>query len=423
MFYNKTLLHHKSLTPNLLFNYLTILLAFTIPFSIAGYNTIAGLLLITWIWEGNWQHKWYLIKQQKVFVWLLLFFSYYSLTLLWSDNTSVGLDALRKYYLFLLLPMLYTSLRPIFFIRVLHVFLSAMVISEILSYLIFFELMPYQNIFYWYPTNPSPFMSRGVYSVFLAFAIFLMITNLFNKKHTLIKTGIYLLFITTMLGNLFINAGRTGQFALAVGILVFLLDHFRFNIFKTLSFTIIACLIIFTVAFNLSPNFHLRSIETWNSIAYLFSHGTPLTDSAGFRIMAWQTAIEIFLHQPLLGVGIGDAQTAYQTALMSSFPQYHDYIIGLSDFHNTYLQIAVNGGGVALLLWCIFLYSLFTSLNEDRMYHSTGVLMLTLLTLYMMVGNLPAAYLTILFVLIMGITMKRTNLPSQINTADYTLER
>lgn len=401
-------MHFKSLSPNQLFNWLTVALAFSIPLSIGAYTLISALLAIVWVWEGDWRIKWKMIREQKVFWFISLFFLYYALTLTWSDHVAEGLSYLRKFYFFLLLPMFYTSLRSDYLASILKAFLAAMIISEVLSYLIFFELMPFQYKPTWSPADPSPFMSRGMYSFFLSFTVLLMVINLFEKRHTPLHTAIYLLFIITMLSNLFMNAGRTGQIAVIGGSIIYLLTYFKFNLLKTFSILTPIIATVFFLAYQMSPNFNQRSLETINSIAYMTANGTPLSDdSTGQRVMIWEVGMSIVNENPWFGIGLGDHTDVYQTVITNNFSSYPSFMSGFTDFHNTYLHITVNGGILALLLWLLLLWSFATSLTFESKYRSIGAIMLGLLALYMMIGNLPASYLTILFVLIMGITLKR----------------
>lgn len=401
----------KSQQANLLFQYATIALAFAIPLSIAAYTALSALLLILWIIEGNWNDKWKLIKNQPFFKAFGLFYLFLVISLLWSENLSLGLEHLRKYYfVVLLLPILYTSIDRKWIPKIYSAFLSAMIFSEILSYLIFFNLMPFKYKETWSSVDPSPFMHHTPYSIFLIFSIFLMLTRLLNEKKTKIQIIIYSFFILTMTANLFLNAGRTGQFSLLITLLVFLTVYFKFHWFKTLLLTTIISTAVFTIAFFSSPNFHNRSIETYQTFHYLITHGEPLkNDSTGFRFMMWQTAGAIISKDPLLGVGIGDERDAYNTTLSTKLPQLKDQIIGFSDFHNTFLQITVSAGliGLGLLLWVF--YTLSNNLSPNRELKTLGKIILTLWMCFMLIGNFPAAYLTVLIVLITAITLRHEN--------------
>ncbi|MDD5211697.1 MAG: O-antigen ligase family protein [Sulfuricurvum sp.] len=224
------------------------------------------------------------------------------------------------------------------------------------------------------------------------------------------QISIYSFFILTMTANLFLNAGRTGQFSLLITLIVFLTVNFKFHWFKTLLITITISTAVLTTAFFISPNFHNRSIETYQTFHYLITHGEALkNDSTGFRFMMWQTAGTIIREHPLIGVGIGDERDAYTTILSTKLPQFKDQIIGFSDYHNTYLQTAVSVGLTGLLLLLAMFYILYRNLSTNQKLRSIGTVMITLWLSFMLIGNFPAAYLTILFVLITSISLKREN--------------
>jgi len=397
----------KLFSSQLLFQYTLIVLAFAVPLSIAGYTALSALLLILWIIQGNWQAKWKMICSQPIFKMMGIFYLFLVLSLLWSDNLVQGFEHLRKYYLLLLIPIIYTSLDRQRIPQIFSAFLSAMIISEILSYLIFFDLMPFKYKESWSSIDPSPFMHHTPYSIFLIFSIFLMLTRLLKERKNTVQTIFYTFFIITMTINLFINAGRTGQFSLLIALIVFLSVYWRFSVLKTLVFTSLIASFIFSIAYVSSPNFHHRTNETYQTFHYLLTQGKPLSDSTGWRFMMWQTAGMVIAEHPIIGVGVGDERDAYHEVLDTKLPKFKDQISGFSDFHNTYIQIAVYSGMTGLILFGAIFFSLYRNLDSNKELKTIGTIMTTLILLFMFIGNFPAAYLTILFVLMTAITLKR----------------
>lgn len=402
-----TLVSFIRLDKKLLFQYTVIVLAFSIPLSIAAYTALSALLLVLWVIEGNWNEKWQLIRTQPFFKSIILFYLFIALSLLWSTDINHGLEHLRKYYILLLIPIIYTSFDRKWIPQIYSAFLAAMIISEILSYLIYFQLIPFKYKDSWSPLDPSPFMHHTIYSIFLIFSIFLMTIQLLHKQKTKFLMLIYSFFILTMTANLFINAGRTGQFSLLITLFIFLSIQFKLHWAKTLFAAIATSFILFTTAFFTSPNFHNRTLETYSSIDHFITEGSPLNDSTGLRFMMWKVAGDLIHDNPLLGVGIGDERNMYQKVLLKKSSELKNDISGFSDFHNTYLQITVEAGIVGLLMFCFVFYTLYKNLDTQHEFKLVGSIMLTLMLLYMSIGNFPAAYLTILFVLLTSITLKR----------------
>ena len=391
---------------NLLFNRLVIALAFIIPLSIAGYNLILAALTLTWVVEAKWKEKWEIIKVQPVFKAMLIYFIFLVFSLFWTENLSSGIHYVKQYYIFLLLPILYTSIDRSRIPQFFSAFLAAMIISEIISYLIYFNLMPFQFKPTWSSSDPSPFMMHSIYSLFLVFSIFLMFARLTYEHRTKFQTFFYTLFIITMTINLFINSGRTGQFTFLLAILVFVYLHYRLHWLKALLLGIPVLSIIFTIAFFGSPNFKNRTIETFKSIEYTLEKNEACNDSTGQRIMMWQVASQIIFEHPVLGVGIGDERDSYNSTLINDLPELHPYINTFSDMHNTYLKVFVATGAIGLLLFLWIFYLFFKELSLSEELHSVGGVLLIILLQYMFIGNLPAAHLTIMFLLMLSITLR-----------------
>ena len=67
-----------------------------------------------------------------------------------------------------------------------------------------------------------------------------------------------------------------------------------------------------------------------------------------FRVVMYQTGLEMFLEKPLTGWGLGDLQPELAKRV-------HDFHQSAFFFHNTYLEIAVQHGvlGLGLYLWVV----------------------------------------------------------------------
>ena len=123
--------------------------------------------------------------------------------------------------------------------------------------------------------------------------------------------------------------------------------------------------------------------------------------------MMWQTAGIVISEHPLIGVGVGDERDAYHEVLDTKLPELKDQISGFSDFHNTYIQIAVYSGVTGLALFGAIFFTLYRNFDTNKELKTIGAIMTTLILLFMFIGNFPAAYLTILFVLMTAVTLKR----------------
>ena len=213
----------KSLDLDKVYQFSLITIAFFMPLTVFGANFFIVLVSILWLCSGNYGAKLALIRDSKLMLASILFFLLHLAGLVWTDDMEWGFHILHKMWYFLLLfPIFYTIVRQDYIKFYVGAFLIAITISEIVSYLIWFGLIPpfkYATI-----SNPTAFMSHVSYNPILAFSIYLLCYEVFlNGILSKLKNLLYLFFAITMSINMFITGGRAGQvmFFLMVAILSF----------------------------------------------------------------------------------------------------------------------------------------------------------------------------------------------------------
>ena len=156
------------------FQFLLIALAFLMPLTVFGGNIIIVTICILWLTSGNYKSKFYQIIDNKMLLASILFFCLHVLGLIWTEDLSWGFHIVHKMWYFLLLfPILYTLTKKENIHYYVSAFLLAISITEVLSYLIWFEIiLPFKNASLY---NPIPFMSHISYNPILAFAIYLVL--------------------------------------------------------------------------------------------------------------------------------------------------------------------------------------------------------------------------------------------------------
>jgi len=192
---------------NTYMNYLIVAYAFSFPISKAGVNGIELLLLILWLIQANWNSKLHALKSSLFIVTLGAFMLWSLISLFWASDISVALSYIGKYHHFLMIPIIYTTLEKRYIKYVFSAFILSMLMSEVLSYAIYFGLMTYKHAT---PQFPTPFMHHVTYSAVLVFTTSILLISFFKEE--ILKYKIfYLVFFTTATANLFVNGGRTGQ--------------------------------------------------------------------------------------------------------------------------------------------------------------------------------------------------------------------
>jgi O-antigen ligase len=354
-------------------NYFFIAFAFSIPISKALDSLFTALIIISWLLEGNFYNKLQTIKQDRlslIFL-FLIFFSIFSL--LWSPNLAYAIKFITiKYWHFLAIPIMLTSFKTKYIKYVLNAFLLSMLISEIVSYGIFFEIWTYKNVPSW---DPSPFMNHTDYSTFLSFALIIILTKLATVQELSWRI-FYSLYFITGLSNLFINGGRTGQVTFIVTIFIMTIFYFKLSI-KQITGVILSLITLLVLAYNISPNFHDRVNQVQTDLTNVYEKN-EFSGSLSIRIALWTIGTETFLDNPIIGTGIGgETKKINEYSLRHGFHDLTTY----TDYHNTFIQYAVQLGIIGLLIPVFVFYTLFTLKFKTEQYK---ILTVAFSTIYMM---------------------------------------
>ena len=207
--------------------FLLIALAFLMPLTVALANLIIVIIVLLWIFSGDYKKKYNEIINSKLMIASIVFYCVHVIGMLWTEDFQWGLHILHKMWYFLLLwPVLFTIVNKEYTKYYIYAFLLAMALTEILSYLVWFEIIgEFSKASY---NNPTPFMSHISFNPFLAFAIYLVSHEiLLNKGISKIKFWSYNLFAAMMLFNMFITGGRAGQVMFFAMIMILSFQYFR----------------------------------------------------------------------------------------------------------------------------------------------------------------------------------------------------
>ncbi len=97
----------------------------------------------------------------------------------------------------------------------------------------------------------------------------------------------------------------------------------------------------------------------------------PVSNLSGREII-WQPSIDLIAERPILGHGLNSFHAIFPDELRSSLTDP-----GAGDWHNVYLQVAVESGllGLAAFLWMLgtFLYLAFQRIRRAKTDHELGI--------------------------------------------------
>ena len=374
-------------------HFMMVALAFALPLSIAATNLIGVIIVILWFLQGDIKKSIEIIKKHSLLLLPLLLPLIFLISWTWSDSatnsflTKEGRIFLKGILSFAWIPLiaiiLVTSIEKRYISYIIRAFLVAIFISEIASYLIYFELIEWQTIKEYgllyrntSPSSPTPFMNHIRYSLFLGIALLLLIDTLRKEDLSLYARLFIVFFIISATTNLFINGGRTGQIGIIIALGIYTIIVFRTKIWLLLSSWIAIIAVVF-IAYNASPIFQKRVHAGISNIQGLAQK--DYTTSWGLRVAAAKISLGYLAHSfpnLVLGAGAGNSRGAlYEFANDNYPPHIAEPFKTLSHLHNQYLQFWIDGGVAALGVFLFFFYTIFkryTIKNKPLIYSATG---------------------------------------------------
>ena len=365
-------------------NYFIILYAFCLPISRAGISLSIVLIFLFWILEADFKKKYFEIKNNYFILAIFIFILYSFISVLWSSDKIFALEYVKKYYHFLIIPIIFTSLKKEYIDKVFSAFLLGMLISEITSYGIFFELWTKEGVS---PNDPSPFMDHTNYSTYLAFTVFILMHKIIHTDDLKWKLA-YSIFFLFSTSNLFLNGGRTGQFSFLITLCIIGFLNFK-NKLKAVVLFISLGTTIFVSAYNLSPVFKDRFDYFLHDVEVMINE-KDFSNSFSLRVALWISGLEASKHNLIFGSGIGDERENANYILQKfnisndNFKQETENSI---DFHNMYVQYIVQLGIVGLIIILLIFYLLFKLDIRDKVYRNLLIIFLILYFCHSMLGN------------------------------------
>ena len=374
----------KEVNFNKIFLYYYLLFAFILPLSRAGISLFTVLITITWIVEGNFKEKFHKIFANKILILLLLLISLVYLSLLWSSNVTIKTISDIDYIFLLLIPISYTILQKEWTQKIITAFLSGIFVSEICSYGIYFG---WWTMNHGTPTDPTPFMNHIEYSVFLSFTAILLLSRLFSSYFTNKEKLFILPFFLTVVGNLFLTGGRTGQIAFIGAVVIMFILHYKVSI-KSIILSVVTLSIIYIGAYHFSSTFNSRVNALYSEVKLISNNN--LTSSVGIRWTYYILAYDMFRNDPqkiLLGAGYNDYFEQINHILDKNIDtRYGDYSLA-EDFlrnnctHTQYLQILFEIGIIGLSLFLLIFYFLLKSKYYNIEIKNLSILFITIFTI------------------------------------------
>ena len=376
------------------YQYLLVTLAFLMPLTVSGANSIIVIICLLWLFSGDYKAKYNHIMSSKLMIASIVFYCLHIIGMFWTEDIQWGLHILHKmWYFILLFPILFNIVRRSYINYIISAFLLAIALTEIASYLVWFEIVPpFKNASV---ENPTPFMSHISYNPILTFAIYLVLHEIFfNKKITNLIFSLYSFFALCMIINMFITGGRAGQVAFFVMISILIFQIFDTKKVKSLLIILAILPSIFFSGYQFSDLFKTR-VDV--AILEVLTYSDGNFSSVGFRIHANKNSFKVIKKNPIIGIGTGDFPSEYKKINQIETPQ----LPNATNPHNMYTLITMQLGLVGLIsMLSIFYYQIKLSFYSSSKFIKDVGIALPLIFLVIMLSDsyLLGHYTTLMFI-------------------------
>jgi len=376
-------------------NHLLVVYAFLLPISERALSAIFSIILIFFIVRGD--YKYYLRSaiKNKILQACLLFFLVHIIWLFGTEDFDYAktiIDDMK----YLLYPIIFLSfVDKSFSIRIISAFILGMLFSEVLSYLIYFDVFPYMFELFDHRVykahslgNPTPFLAHTRYNVLLSIVISILMYNLLKnfRKTPLFINLLTTLFIFTASFNITIVAGRIGYISY-----ILLMFFTLFLVYKKRVFSILIpfALVLFSLSyFSYQADGMLtkRIDQTIESTKKIFSDNPDFNSSIGYRISFWISSVEVIKNNFIFGVGTGDHMNSVR--LNEKDEERKKILYYLSNSHNEYLKVILQFGIIGFILFLNIFYQIFKQNTMNKL----DINILYIITIGIMIGVISSMF-------------------------------
>jgi len=383
-------------------NHLLVLYTFLVPIGSKTKSLVLACIVLLFLYRRD--YKYYLSIAFKVDItkYFALFFIIIVFGMLYTSNIRIGFEFINKSKYLIIVAIFLSFLDKRFSFRVLNAFIIGVLFTEVVSYLIHFQVIAPElfigkyKIYQSLVSNPAPFNDHIKHNTALAVVISILLYRLLIKDIENLYLKVFsVFFITTAFINMSLIGGRTGYIVLFI--LIFLVACLVYkNQFKKIVFISLPIVFaMFLYMYTFSEQFNTRLQDAKNDIEEMI-HQKNYNSSIGLRILGSYYAIELIKDNFLLGVGTGDVmQEIYKIA-----EEKHSYISKISKPHNIYLEVFAQLGVIGFSIMLLMFYKIFKCETLDKTRYDIKVIVTTATLIYMIPGNFFTSFELPMFVTI-----------------------
>ena len=406
----------KRVDSETILNIIFVLFAFTLPLSRASAPIATAMILLVFIFSPLQRKRVAQIWSMPAAKWITLFVAYYFLSLLITASPDYSTEQWKEGLRYLL-PYLYLLPAGImgllisrkFLPIVLLSFFAGMLVSEFLSYLIYFDIWQKKR-FLVSKMNPTPFMHHIQYSTFLALTALIVLERIIREKK-IWQRVVWVPFFAILISTLFLINGRTGQAAFLLGLFVLAFAQFK-NKIKALAISLLLTAVVIGGAYSFSETFRGRIAVAKSDVVNLIEKNDYQT-SLGYRIGVMVLSVPLIEEHPIVGTGVIDTMKLIRDGACECFA--NDYWLKRANhMQNQYLQVLVETGVIGLALLLMIFYSIAKMPLRSQEYRNIKLIFLTvyLFTMFSDI-QLHIQFTAGLFTLMTGLLLAKSRIEKE----------
>lgn len=353
--------------------WLAIVLAAALPLYRPWVTLASTAILVLWLFGGGLGLRAGRLRSHRLTLAVLFFIALNFLSLLWTSDPGDGFRYAAKYRYLLLIPMVASSVRPMYRRFAVTAFELAAGASVVLSVGILAGMFRLRDA---HPGNPSPTMAHIDFGLLLALAALMILTRVLYSEMSAGRRVLWSLLAIFNTFGLMINIGSAGHLAFAGGLVVLVIHWARDRPARLVIGVIAGFALTSVLAWLFVPKFQARVGEAHTELRNAVVD-ERYDSNLGGRVAAMKVGREIFGQDPFLGTGVGGNIPAFQRALDTRFKELKPSIYWYRHFHNQYAQIATELGIAGLLALAWIFWELIRLPCKRRETDATALILAT----------------------------------------------
>ena len=332
-------------------------------FSTAAISIFMILLIILTLLDSSSYHKIYHNLKTPLFQSFVLFLILHMAGFYWLEVESINW---HKNWMTWSIPILAVAVDKDTARKGVYAFVIGMMLAEMYAYYNIFSVWD-AYINGWYDNDYLLPISHISYNPYLAISIGLLLTTLLAGQYKNIRLIVAIIFLITMVANMFMTGGRAGQVGFIFIWLTISYYYLRNNT-SGLYGMVISLVFVLIIAWNYSPVFKARALMAVNDIS-LYKETVKSTintskknteTSVGKRLHFNEHSLKLFKERPVYGYGTGSFENTFKQYAENS----SELVFKTSNPHSNHMLILVQFGIVGFLIYLNIFYQQIRAANR-----------------------------------------------------------